>query len=77
MKYTAEAFSCETEFLEFTLSLPAGCDAQLAEIMGWLTPQRGDEGYNLDAAQIAALESLADTRFFDANYSFQLTCNAD
>jgi hypothetical protein len=73
--YTVEAFDKQTELQAFEVSLPDGCDAQLAEIMGWSTPQRGDEGYNLNATQIAALEVLANRQFCDSDHVFQLTCN--
>jgi hypothetical protein len=75
--YTIEAFDKETGFLDFEVSLPADCDAPLAKIMGWSTPQRGDEGYDLDATQIAALESVANRPFYDKDHVFQLTCNVD
>lgn len=77
MKYTVEAFSKETEFLAFEVDLPDGCDAQLAAIMGWSSPQRGDEGYDLSATQIAAIEALAGRPFYDQRHIFQLTCNVD
>lgn len=73
--YTVEAFDKQTESLAFEVNLPDGCDAQLAEIMGWSAPQRGDEGYDLDATQIAALEVLANRQFYDSDHVFQLTCN--
>ncbi|KAA0941812.1 MULTISPECIES: hypothetical protein [unclassified Pseudomonas] len=75
MKYTVEAFDKETEFLAFEIDLPNGCDVQLAEIMNWSSPQRGDEGYNLSVAQLAAIEALAGRRIFDPGCIFQLTCN--
>lgn len=77
MKYIIEAFDKKTEFLAFEVVLPDGCDAQLAAIMGWLSPQRGDEGYDLSAAQMEAIEALADRQFYDHNHIFQLTCNVD
>jgi hypothetical protein len=75
LTYTAEAFDKQTEVLSFEVSLPDGCDAQLARLMGWSVPQRGDEGYDLDATQIAALEVLANRQFYDSDHVFQLTCN--
>jgi hypothetical protein len=75
MKYTVEAFDKETEFLAFEMDLPDGCDAQLARIMGWAAPQRGDEGYDLNPQQLEAIELLAGRRFDDSEYQFQLTCN--
>jgi hypothetical protein len=45
--------------------------------MGWSTPQRGDEGYNLSPSQAAAIEALAGKRFYDDDHIFQLTCNID
>lgn len=77
MRYAIEAFDRETDFLNFVIDLSDGCDAQLTEIMGWSAAQRGDEGYNLDAAQIAALEALTNRRFYRAGHIFQLTCNLD
>lgn len=77
MKYIIEAFDKKTEFLAFEVVLPDGCDAQLAAIMGWLSPQRGDEGYDLNATQMEAIEALADRQFYDQSYIFQLTCNVD
>ena len=77
MKYIIEAFDKETELLAFEVDLPDGCDAQLAAIMGWLSPQRGDEGYDLNATQKVAIEALAERKFDDQNYIFQLTCNVD
>ena len=75
MKYIVEAFDKEKEFLDFEIILPDGCEAQLAEIMNWSSPQRGDEGYNLSDAQLSSIEALAGKRFKDANHIFQLTCN--
>lgn len=70
LTYTAEAFDKQSELLAFEVNLPNGCDAQLAKIMGWSAPQHGDEGYNLDATQIAALEVLANRQFTTAIMSF-------
>ena len=75
MKYTVEAFEKETELLAFEMDLPDGCDAQLASIMVWAAPQRGDEGYDLNPHQLEAIELLAGRRFDDSEYQFQLTCN--
>ncbi|WP_321864787.1 DUF7683 domain-containing protein [Pseudomonas paraveronii] len=75
MKYTVEAFDNETEFLAFEVDLPNGCDVQLAGIMNWSPPQRGDEGYNLSVAQLAAIEALVGRPISDPSYIFQLTCN--
>lgn len=77
MKYIIEAFDKETELLAFEVDLPNGCDAQLAAIMNWPSPQRGDEGYNLSAAQIVSIEKLAGRQFSDQNYICQLTCNVN
>lgn len=77
MKYIIEAFDKETEFLDFEINLPDGCDSQLADIMGWSAPQRGDEGYNLSFTQIEAIEALASRKFYDQKHIFQLTCNLD
>ncbi len=75
MKYVIEAFDKDSEFLDFEIELPDGCEAQLAEIMNWASPQRGDEGYNLSDTQLSSIELLAGRRFYDANHIFQLTCN--
>jgi len=75
LKYTIEAFDKETELLAFEIDLPDGCDSQLNSIMGWSTPQRGDEGYDLNIEQAAALEALAGRNFYDKVHIFQLTCN--
>jgi hypothetical protein len=40
-----EAFDSETKYLSFEVILPEGCDLQLAQIMEWPEPQRGDEGF--------------------------------
>ncbi|MBL0840969.1 hypothetical protein E3Z27_04680 [Pseudomonas mediterranea] len=77
MKYIIEAFDKESDFLAFEIELPEGCDSQLAQIMGWSAAQRGDEGYNLNANQAAAIEALAGRQFYDADHLFQLTCNID
>ncbi|WP_080693532.1 DUF7683 domain-containing protein [Pseudomonas chlororaphis] len=77
MRYAVEAFDKRTEFLAFAIDLPNGCDSQLAEIMEWLSPQRGDEGYNLSRGQLAAIETLVGRAFYDPGYIFQLTCNLD
>lgn len=77
MKYIIEAFDKETEFLNFEVELPDGIDSQIAEIMVWSTPPRGEEGYDLNANQIAAIEELAGRTFYDTNNDFQLTCNID
>ena len=47
MKFIVEAFDKETEFLDFEVVLPDDCEAQLAEIMNWSSPQRGDEATTL------------------------------
>jgi hypothetical protein len=75
MKYIVEAFDKENEFLDFEIVLPDGCEAQLAAIMNWTSPQRGDEGYNVSDTQLLSIELLASKRFYDANHIFQLTCN--
>lgn len=75
MKYIIEVFDKATEFLDFEVELPENCDLQIAVIMGWLTLPRGDEGYNLSAGQIAAIEELANRQFYDPAYVFQLSCN--
>ena len=75
MKYIIEAFDKKTKFLVFEVQLPNGHDAQLAQIMGWLEPQRGDEGYNMTSDQIAAIEALVGSPFYDDDHIFQLTCN--
>jgi hypothetical protein len=77
LKYIVEAFDRSSEFLVFEIELPENCDAQLKQIMGWSTPQRGDEGYNLSPSQAAAIEALAGKRFYDDDHVFQLTCNID
>jgi hypothetical protein len=75
LRYIIEAFHKDTEFLAFEINLPEGCDSQLAEILGWSTPQRGDEGYDVNAEQAAAIEALASRKFYDNDHTFQLTCN--
>lgn len=77
MKYIIEAFNKESELLSFEVILPEGSDSQLAQIMGWSVPQRGDEGYDLTPSQAAAIEVLASKQFYDSNHVFQLTCNVD
>lgn len=77
LSYKIEAFDHATGFLDFEVRLPDGCNASLAKIMGWSSPQRGDEGYDLDEVQIAALESLAKRPFYDKEHVFQLTCNLE
>jgi len=77
LRYIVEAFDKETELLDFEVELPGGCEDQLAKIMAWSTPQRGHEGYNLSAAQLGAIEAIADREIHDQHHIFQLTCNAD
>ncbi|MFL6606884.1 MAG: hypothetical protein ACJ8HF_01490 [Pseudomonas sp.] len=77
MSYIVEVFDKKSETLIFEVRLPTGSDAQLEQIMGWSTPQRGDEGYNLSPSQAAAIEALAGKRFHDDDHVFQLTCNID
>jgi hypothetical protein len=77
LKYIIEAFDKDTEFLAFEIDLPEGCETQLAAVMGWTMPQRGDEGYNLSAEQATAIEALARRQFYDNAHIFQLTCNID
>ena len=77
MKYIIEAFDRETDFLAFEVELPEGCDLQIAKIMDWPTAPRGEEGYNLSANQIAALEKVAGRQFYNNTSIFQLTCNCD
>ena len=77
MKYIIEAFDKETGFLAFEIELPEGCDSHISEIMGWATTPRGEEGYNLSANQIAAIEKVAGRQFYDSSSIFQLTCNID
>ena len=75
MKFIVEAFNKVNEFLDFEVALPDGCEAQLAKIMNWSSPQRGDEGYNLSSTQLSSIEALIGKRFNDDKYIFQLTCN--
>ncbi|GFM78197.1 hypothetical protein PSCICO_07230 [Pseudomonas cichorii] len=75
MKFIIEAFDKENEFLDFEIVLPDDCEAQLAEIMNWSSPQRGIEGYNLSNTQLSSIEVLAGKRFNDEKHIFQLTCN--
>ncbi|HEX8540715.1 hypothetical protein AFK24_07240 [Pseudomonas syringae] len=77
MKYIIEVFEKESELVVFEVNLPEGSDSQLAQIMGWSVPQRGDEGYDLTTSQAAAIEALAGKQFYDSNHVFQLTCNVD
>lgn len=77
MKYVVEAFDRYTGFLDFEAEIPCDNDARLAVIMGWSAPQRGDEGCNLNAMQITAIEGLLGRRFYDENHIFQLSCNVD
>ncbi|MBD8706999.1 MULTISPECIES: DUF7683 domain-containing protein [unclassified Pseudomonas] len=77
MKYIVEVFDRESELLELEINLPEGCDADLSDIMGWLNPQRGDEGYNLNPQQALAIEALAGRKFFDDRHICQLTCNVE
>ena len=58
MIYSVEAFDKEDESLAFEIALPEGCETQLAKIMNWTSPQRGDEGYNLNDAQLSNIEAL-------------------
>jgi len=69
--------SKESELVVFEVNLPEGSGSQLAKIMGWSVPQRGDEGYDLTPSQAAAIEVLASKQFYDRNHVFQLTCNVD
>ena len=75
MKFIVEAFDKEKEFLDFEVVLPNDCEAQLAKIMNWSSPQRGDEGYNLSSTQLSSIEALIGKRLNDDKYIFQLTCN--
>ncbi len=77
MKYIIEAFDNGSKFLAFEIIVPEGFDSELAHIMGWSEPQRGDEGYNMSAEQAAAIEQLVGSPFYDKKHIFQLTCNAD
>ncbi|KMM96047.1 DUF7683 domain-containing protein [Pseudomonas lundensis] len=75
MKFIVEAFDKEKEFLDFEVVLPNDCEAQLAKIMNWSSPQRGDEGYNLSSTQLSSIEALAGKCFSDDKHLFQLPCN--
>ena len=75
MIYVVEAFDKESESLAFEIELPEGCETQLAKIMNWTSPQRGDEGYNLTDTQLSSIEVLAGKHFKNDKYIFQLTCN--
>lgn len=75
MQYTVEIFDRDTELLVSEIDLPKGCDVQLNDIMGWSSPQRGDEGYDLNPEQASAIEALAGREFLDDSHIFQLTCN--
>lgn len=75
MIYVVEAFDKESEFLAFEIELLEGCETQLAKIMNWTSPQRGDEGYNLTDTQLSSIEVLAGKHFKNDKYIFQLTCN--
>ena len=75
MKFIVEAFDKENEFLDFEVVLPDDCESQLAKIMNWSSPQRGDEGYNLSSTQLSSIGALVGKRFNDDKHIFQLTCN--
>ncbi|AOZ14625.1 hypothetical protein AA042_19725 [Pseudomonas lundensis] len=75
MKFIVEAFDKENEFLDFEVVLQNDCEAQLATIINWSSPQRGDEGYNLSSTQLSSIEALAGKYFSDDKHLFQLTCN--
>lgn len=75
MKYVVEIFDRETEELLDEVELPADCDDQLSQIMGWTEAQRGDEGYNLSAKQLAEVAHLAGRRLDEPAHLYQLTCN--
>ncbi|MEB0205729.1 hypothetical protein [Pseudomonas sp. CCC3.1] len=75
MIYVVEAFDKESESLAFEIELLEGCETQLAKIMNWTSPQRGDEGYNLTDTQLSSIEVLAGKHFKNDKYIFQLTCN--
>lgn len=77
MIYVVEAFDKENESLAFEIELPEGCETQLAKIINWTSPQRGDEGYNLTDTQLSSIEVLAGKRFKNDKYIFQLTCNVN
>lgn len=77
MIYVVEAFDKESESLAFEIELPEGCETQLAKIMNWTSPQRGDKGYNLTDTQLSSIEVLAGKRFKNDKYIFQLTCNVN
>jgi len=76
LRYIIEAFDKKTELLVFEIELPDDCEEKLSAVMAWSAPQRGDEGYDLSASQLDAVEALAGRRFYDQRYIFQLTCNA-
>ncbi|MGP0016468.1 DUF7683 domain-containing protein [Pseudomonas sp.] len=63
MRYIIEAFDKKTELLVFEIELPDDCEEKLSAVMAWSAPQRGDEGYDLSASQLDAVEALAGRRF--------------
>ncbi|WP_082152861.1 DUF7683 domain-containing protein [Pseudomonas weihenstephanensis] len=75
MKFIVEAFHKESEFQDFEGVLPDDCEAQLAKIINGSSPQRGDEGYNLNSCQLSSIEALTGKHFNDDKHIFQLTCN--
>ncbi|MFJ3369007.1 hypothetical protein [Pseudomonas sp. NPDC086251] len=75
MRYLVEAFDKATELLVFDVELPSGCDQRLKEIMGWMAPQQGWEGYELSAAHLIKLGDLSGRTFDASSYNFQLTVN--
>ncbi|WP_329959901.1 DUF7683 domain-containing protein [Pseudomonas sp. MM213] len=58
MIYVIEAFHKHNELLAFEVELPAGCDQEIKNIMGWTAEQQGWEGYDLTDEQLGALEAL-------------------
>jgi hypothetical protein len=65
--YKIEAFDNETRFLAFEVVVSKKCDTQIARIMRWSKPQRGDD---ISAEQAAAIEALIGSPFYDNEHIF-------
>jgi hypothetical protein len=71
-----EVFDKETEALLETVEIPPERKSELADLMGWKTPEDEIYGYDLTSAQLRALEVWTKTQLSDVHHIVQLACIA-
>jgi len=56
VRHIIDIFDVETESLLMSIDIPPHRENDLAQLMGWQTPEEGIYGYDLSAEQVKTLE---------------------